>query len=390
MNTSKQTPIKLADFKSENKDPKRKQKMIFFTILGSLASFFIVVLFLNIYVYGVRESLDDDHDLSLRQSESASDELAFIDTMNQFEKEQSVEELLNERINGTQTLPKKSIEPDALPLELQLVLSENNKRRGSNSNGIEKNGKELKMSLEKSAEHKKSISDSTPSIEDTLQVINPLNALKNQISKLSNSTNKDSKSNNKTLNNKTATTPEKKEKAPFFIYRDYSVSNFVPGHTKKVVLPITSVVRATLLTDLNSASPPATVVAKILNVPENGDQLKGCTLIGQMRADIVSKRIFIAFHELILANNTQIKIDAIVQDSSGRDGLEANMNNNTGNDLLKEGLDRGFELLTAYVGGSSALNGIQDKQAKKLNTDIVLSLDKHVSMNIFFQQHVEI
>jgi len=382
MSNSEQTPIKLEDFGSEAHNPNRKTIIILSSFIGVVALFFISIIGLNWYVYVVRVPPQDSNITYSKDTDSASDEIEYVDQLSSVIQDQNIESILGARL-GEKEVEKTSTLKEYMPSDLKIALSKSNKRSRTplvGTNQID-NSDQIPNS---------SIGSETPrgsQLESLKTYLDKLVKEKGIKKEPSNKAMKTTKYTNEVASQeKQPAEPEEN----FFVYRDYSVSKFVPGESKHIAVPITTTLKAVLLTDLNSVAPPNTVIARIVETTSSSRALKGCTVLGQMKADVVTKRLFINFSELILADNRRIKIDAIAQDENGRDGLSALVNNNMGNDLLKEGFSRGMDVLQAYVGLSSSLNDISRKKEDEINTDIVLTLRKNETIKLFFQQHVEI
>jgi hypothetical protein len=389
---------KLSDFKKKRKDPRQKLVVIVASLVGLVSLFFMTVIGLNVYLHFIREKPSDAGIRYSTPTTSAENELVFIEGQAQFRKNKTVNDIINERLNQdslTDNVPE-TITPDNEELAFLLNATTHNQ-----TENIPHNSTDLVTGTEKDIDSKPEYTK-TEHIESTLEPSTTKEVVKDtdyQIlelkKRLEASQATPQQFQKKGVTNQTTTkeapiakTTENKEP---YLYRDYSVNDFVPHSNTHVLLPITSTVKAILLTDLNSISPPETIVAKIVDSPKNAKQVIGSTLLGKMSADTVTNRIYINFDKLVLKNNTEIKVHSIAQDENGRDGIKAKVQKNIGNDLIKESIGYGFDILKTSLGGpGAALNSMKEKQTNEINTDIVLTVNKNETLTVFFQSNVEI
>tara|TARA_A100001035_G_C27750308_1_gene486136 strand:- start:573 stop:1502 length:930 start_codon:yes stop_codon:yes gene_type:complete len=309
-----------------------------------------MVIGLNIYVYGFRES-SNSSDIAIDTMRSAKEELHFIEgSVTPYQKE-TVSNILESRINGTRN---KSKESPKLAKHKQMINSE------------------LEF-VKRMAQAPKPIKTASkaPVLSHKSTTVVPV---------------KDKERTKKSVQKKRKTTQSTND---FFIYRDYSVKEQINPNSRKTDIPIATTLKAILLTDLNSSIPANTVVAQVTHAPIKMKRYIGATILGNMKADIKNNRIFIDFDRLVI-NDKEININAIAQDQNGSDGIEAERKDNFSNDLLKEGIELGMDVLAAYVGSSTGISSIQEKSSDQIDTDIVLSIGKSESFNLFFQNSLKL
>ena len=177
--------------------------------------------------------------------------------------------------------------------------------------------------------------------------------------------------------------------------RDYSKSSFTTAQIKgslSLNIPMTSVLKVRLVNSISNVYNEKAIVIIDQDISGTTRSIKNAKIIGQISTVKNQNKLYIQFTSLILADGTELEINAHAIDYSNESGVQAKVNDKTGEDFSKTVISGATAIFSSAVDsatrglGSQIVNKAGTKISNEIDAERVVSLEANSRFKVFIDK----